>query len=210
MKKGAGTVQERVVKAVLFDLDGVLVDSIGVWYSVFNYTLRYFGIKPLTRREFAKDFGSPIEHDIKRYFNGKTVEEIEQIYNRQFEKRKNLVKLSPESIEVLEKLKRKKVKLGLISNSTRFIVLATLNQFKLKKYFSAIVSMDDVKRRKPAPDMVIKACKILKTKPKNTMLVGDSKNDIFAGKRAGCITVGYKIKGDFRVNQLKGVLKLLE
>jgi len=70
--------------------------------------------------------------------------------------------------------------------------------------------MDDVKRRKPAPDMILKACKILKVKPKNTILVGDTKNDMIAGKRAGCITVGYKMMGDYRIDKLYSITRFLK
>ena len=69
--------------------------------------------------------------------------------------------------------------------------------------------MDDVKRRKPAPDMILKACKLLRINPKNTILVGDTMNDIIAGKRAGCVTVGYKVKGDYRINNLNQILSML-
>ena len=69
--------------------------------------------------------------------------------------------------------------------------------------------MDDVKRRKPAPDMILKACKMLKVKPKNTILVGDTINDMIAGKRAGCVTMGYKIKGDYTVNNLRKIERFI-
>ena len=84
-----------------------------------------------------------------------------------------------------------------------------MRNFKLKKYFGAIITMNDVKKGKPAPDMVLKACKILKVSPKNTILVGDSMNDMIAGKRAGCVTVGYKIKGDYRIERLKEIEKFI-
>ena len=85
----------------------------------------------------------------------------------------------------------------------------TIKHYKLKKYFKAIVTVDDVKRGKPAPDMVIKACRILKVNPKNTILIGDSKNDMAAGRRAGCISVGYGINGDYKISSLKEILGML-
>ena len=69
--------------------------------------------------------------------------------------------------------------------------------------------MEDVKRRKPAPDSVLKACRLLNVKPKDAILIGDTENDMIAGKRAGCATVGYKIRGDFRIKNLKDILKLI-
>ncbi len=208
-KKGEDTVQEREVKAILFDLDGVLVDSIYAWLSVFNDTRKYFGLKQVPKKEFIGDFGAPIESDVKKYFKGRTIKEVERAYDMNFKKRKALVKLFPEAVDTLKKLKQRPIKIGLITNSTRFIASAILAHFKLKKYFQVIVTMDDVKRRKPAPDMILKAFKILKVKPENTILVGDTMNDMIAGKRAGCITVGYNIKGDYKIDNLKEILHIL-
>jgi len=198
-------VQKREVKAVLFDLDGTLVDSFEAWFYVINDSLKYFGLKNLSKKEFGKRFGAPIEQDVKKYFKGKTIEEVKNIQNLNFTKWKTYVELFPQSRQILQKMNKQKIKIGLITNSTKFITSITLNHFKFKKYFQAVVTMDDVKKRKPAPDMVLKACKLLKVKPKNTILVGDTKNDMLAGKRAGCVTVGYKIKGDYMVDNLKEI-----
>lgn len=201
--------QKREVKAILFDMDGVLVDSEKAWFYVINDTCRHFDFKPVSKREFEKRFGAPIEDDVKFLFKGRTIKEVEAFYNADFGKRAKHVKLFPQSRIALKKLKAKKLKLGLISNSTTLIVSAILGNFRLKKYFDVVVTMDDVKKRKPAPDMALKACRLLKVKPKSTILVGDTKNDMIAGKRAGCITVGYKVKGDYRINNLKEIERFI-
>ena len=209
MKKEEGIVQKKGVEAVLFDLDGVLVDSFNMWFYVFNDTLKHFGIKELSRKQFRKDFGAPVEHDMKKYFIGRTVKEVKNVYIENFLKRKKYTKLFPQSIEVLKNIRKRKIKLGLITNSTGFIAHNILKYFGLKKYFDTIVTMDDVRRGKPAPDMVLKACKKLKINPLKTILIGDTKNDMIAGKRAGCITVGYKIKWDYKVGSLKDILNII-
>ena len=201
--------QKREVKAVLFDLDGVLIDSFEAWFRTFNDSLKQFGLRALPKKEFEKEFGGPIERDVKKYFIGKTVKEVENTHNLNFIKWKSNVKLFPQSHSILKKFKQQKMKIGLITNSSQFITSKILNHFKLKKYFDVIVTMDDVKRRKPAPDMILKACKMLKAKPKSTILVGDTKNDMIAGRRAGCITVGYKIRGDYRINELNSITRIL-
>jgi pyrophosphatase PpaX len=202
-------VQRREVKAILFDMDGVVVDSLDAWCHTFNDTLRHFGLKTIPRKEFVKDFGAPIEYDVKKYFEGKTIKEVEKVYNSNFKKRKKYVELNKQSVETLQKLKRLKIKIGLITNSTRFITSTLLKHFKIKKYFDVIVTLDDVKRRKPAPDMILKACKMLKIKPKNTILVGDTINDMIAGRKAGCVTVGYKVNGDYKINMLHEIERFI-
>src|SRR3989338_1183489 len=147
-------------------------------------------------------FGSPIEEDAKRLFHGKSVKEIADFYDIRFKARINKVKLFKHTIPALKKLKSEKIKLALLTNSTRYITHLILTHFKLKKYFDAVVAMEDVKHSKPAPDMVLEACRRVKIKPSHSLLVGDTKYDMIAGKKAGCVTVGYKVKGDYRINRL--------
>ena len=135
MKKGEGIVQRKEVKAVLFDLDGVLVDSFDAWFHLFNYTLKHFGFKTLTRKQFRKDFGAPIESDVKKYFKGKTIDEMTEVYKKNYPKFMKRVKLMPHAKIVLEQLRYKKLKVGLITNSAKTIALALLIHFKLKRYF---------------------------------------------------------------------------
>ena len=101
MKKEAGIVQKKEVKAILFDLDGVLVNSIDAWFNVFNDTRKHFGLKPVSNNKFVREFGSPIERDAKKYFKGRTIEEVKNVYNANFRKRKRYVKLFPQSVAVL-------------------------------------------------------------------------------------------------------------
>ena len=207
LKGEADIVLKREVKAVLFDLDGVLVDSFEAWFQTFNDALNHCGFRPVTKRNFKKYFGAPIEYDAKKFFNGMGIDSVKRLYIKYFQKRIHHVMLFPQVHEVLRELKRRKYKIGLITNSTRATSRAIMNLLKLNKYFDAIIAMEDVKRRKPAPDMILKACKKLNAKPRNTILIGDTNNDIVAGRRAGCVTVGYKIKGDYRINKLNEVTR---
>ena len=74
--------RKKEVKAILFDLDGVLVDSLDAWFHVFNDTLKYFGLKTLPKKEFSKSFGKPMEYDLENYFVGKAEQEVTEQYNK--------------------------------------------------------------------------------------------------------------------------------
>lgn len=205
--------QKKEVKAILFDLDGVLIDSVNVWFYIYNDTLKHFGIKKISKKKFVSDFGAPIEEDIKEYFKGKTVDEVKKTFWMYFKKRRKLInkdiKLMPNSVDTLKILKNYNMKLGLITNSSKLIAMPILNHFRLKSFFKVIVAMEDVKRRKPEPDMILKACRKLKVSPQETILIGDTQNDMVAGKRAGCITIGYKTKGNHKIENLKEILSIL-
>jgi len=116
LKKGEDTVQKREVKAVLFDMDGVLIDSSDAWAEAFNDVLVHFGQKPMPKQKFLKCFGNPIEKDQKMFFKNHSIEEIKSAFNKFFKKWRKDVLLFPDSVPVLKKLRVKKLKMGLISN----------------------------------------------------------------------------------------------
>jgi len=203
-------VPRKEVKVILFDLDGILIDSLDAWHHVFNDTLCMFGLPALGRRQFSRGFGAPIEHDMKAYFQGLTIKEVHDAHNSHFRKRIHLVKLFPSAIPLLKEVRRRKLKAALISNSTRAIVGMIVSHYKLKKYLDVMVTMDDVRHRKPAPDAVLRACRELGVKPGEAVLVGDTQNDMVAGRRAGCITVGLKTKGDYTIRTLASLLPLIQ
>lgn len=205
MKKEEDTVPKKEVKAVLFDLDGVLVDSFKAWHRTFNDIRRIDGKKPISKKLLMKNFGMPVEKDIQIFFPDKNAAELTKLKGRYFLKNISVVRLFPGSVPALKEIRRKGLKTGLISNSTALIVKKILSNYRLAKFFDVVVTFQDVKFGKPAPDMVLKACKILKIRPSEAILVGDSMNDMTAGKRAGCTTVGYRIKGDYKIGDLKEI-----
>ena len=200
--------RKKGVKAVLFDLDGVLVDSIDAWHHTYNGIIRHFGAKPIPKKEFRKIFGNTIEKNVKMIINI-PAKEANRLAIKHFKKNMNHVDVFPQTKDVLEKILRSKLKIALITNTPKRILTPVLKHHKLKKYFKVIVTVDDVKKGKPAPDMALKACKLLKVKPKNTILIGDTKNDMLAGKRAGCVTIGYKIKGDYKIDNLREIERFI-
>jgi len=79
----------------------------------------------------------------------------------------------------------------------------------IDRYFDAIVTVDDVSRGKPSPEIVLKACDFLKVNPKDVLLIGDTDSDVKAGKTAGCTVVGVKIDADYTINSLSELTDIL-
>ena len=71
------------------------------------------------------------------------------------------------------------------------------------------VSPVDVKMSKPNPEIVIKSCKLLNLKPKEVILVGDTKSDVEAGRAAGCKVIGINVDADYTVKNISELTKLL-
>ncbi len=197
------------VKAVLFDLDGVLIDSIDAWHHTYNGIIAHFNKHPVSKKGFRKIFGNTIEKNVKMIVDI-SAKEANRLAITYFKENIGRIRIFPQTKNVLEKLSNMGIKIALITNTPKKILMPVLKRYKIKKYFDAVVTIDGVKKGKPAPDMALKACKMLKVSPKNAILVGDTKNDMLAGKRAGCMTVGYKVNGDYRINKLSSMTRFLE
>lgn len=178
-------------KAILFDKDGVLIDSIDMYLRAVNETLKHYGKKELSKKKFQKEFwGIRFDVNVRRVFKGlpeSKIKEILEYYKKKRKEFEGLIKLYPSTISVLKALKGK-YKLGIITSTFKDLTIKFLKDFELLKYFDIVVGGDEA-RPKPEPDPIIKACKILEVKPEDTLYVGDTMPDIKAGKAAGCTIV---------------------
>ena len=198
------------LKAILFDLDGVILDSFEAWYSVFNHVRKDLKLKEISREEFReKVWGGSVEADAKNYYKNMDVKEIKKSYKKLILKYTHKTKLLPDTEKVLKAIKNKKIKIGLVTNTFKEPVLETLKFHKIKNYFGAIVTADDVEKAKPYPDSIIKLCEKLNVMPHEAIVVGDTKNDYKAGKSAGCFVVGLNTDGDLIISKLSDLLELV-
>jgi HAD superfamily hydrolase (TIGR01549 family) len=182
-----------MLKAVLFDMDGVLVDSHQTWFERFNASLKHFGFNEITVEEFDKHvWAVSFQENALNYFPGITLDQILDFYNETFDKFK--VKKIESVDEILKKLKNNKIKIGLTSNSQSKIVKKILKQINIHSNFDVILGGEQIENPKPDPEIIIKACKKLGVDPKQAVMVGDSTYDEQAAAAAGCGFIGYKMK----------------
>ncbi len=198
------------LKAVLFDLDGVLVDTYKVWFWLFNKTLKHFGYKPITLKVFAQNWGQSTEEDVRIFMPEIKLKDVIRYFSLNFPKFTKYMKVNQEAKQVLKKLKKMGLRIGCVTNSHRDITKLEIEKSGLKNFFDIIITADDVKKPKPAPDMLVKAIKNLKVKPDEVIFVGDTKTDLITGENTGCIFVGYKIKSRFRISSLKQLFTILK
>lgn len=192
------------IEAVLFDLDGVLIDSFEVWYSAFNDTLKKFMNKTITKEEFQeKHWGLSLKDNMDKLGLGKKAEDYcHSRYNKYIDQ----VKIIPGTESVLKIIKRK---IGLVTSTPSDSTSKILNRFGLSQYFDATISSDEVENAKPSPEPILKACEILEVKPEKTIFVGDNETDVVAGKNAGCKVIGERIEGDLKIESIDELRDLL-
>lgn len=176
-----------MIKLILFDLDGVLIDAKKIHFEALN--------------EALGDYAITDEEHLNEYDGRKTTEKLimlserkglpaerhQQIWNhKQRITSQKLNELKPISaiVELFHYLEKNGYKIGVCSNSIRRTVLTALAASDLIKYCSVIISNEDVKNSKPHPEMYWKAMSIMSVLPENTLIVEDSPPGLLAAQRS--------------------------
>jgi HAD hydrolase, family IA, variant 3 len=177
------------IEACIFDLDGTLVDSMWMWPEIDREYLGRFGI------EYDDNLKNEIDgisfHETAVYFKNKfdiddSIEEICKDWeNMALDKYKYEVKEKPGCVRFLEHLKSKGITMGIATSNNRTMVEAVLGSLNMRHYFDAIITSDEVKKGKPAPDIYLQAAKELGVMPHKCLVFEDVVAGIKAGKSAG-------------------------
>ena len=186
-------------------MDGVLVDSFEAWLSVMNAAARHFGHPPIERERFRAVYGQPTANDVATFFPDQTVESVETFYNAHFGEYADRVAALPGAIEVLDALRSKGVLTVVVTNTLGPLARRIADDLGLAT--DAVVGAGDVALPKPAPDPLLRACKLVGVAPGEALMVGDSAYDRDAASAAGVRFAGIGgIGGDDTLGELAEVL----
>ncbi|MCW1292938.1 MAG: HAD family phosphatase [Candidatus Parvarchaeota archaeon] len=188
-----------MIKGACLDFDGTLVDTKDILFNAWKKALSENNIK-FDEEDLRNRILKQTYVDIIRAYNpGASREEIEKIRDYRSKLVRNKIKnniLFPETIEFLSRLKQIEIKVAIGSNMSRELLEFMIEKIGISKFIDAIVSADDVKRGKPAPDIFEKAFELLGISPKEGAVVGDTENDIIAGNEIGAFTIFISRKGE--------------
>jgi HAD superfamily hydrolase (TIGR01509 family) len=192
--------------AILFDMDGVLVDSLDSWWKALNSALQRFKHQEITREEFMKTYWG---HDLKANLQRLHLNpEVAQFCNITYGNHIDYIKIYPDTRSTLQRLSS--YKKAVITNTPTDCAKQILQKYHIEQYFQELVTSDDVKKAKPDPEIVFTACERLGIDPTTAVLVGDTESDVNAGRAAGCRVVGLRITADITIQRLSDLITLLQ
>jgi 2-phosphoglycolate phosphatase len=172
--------------AVLFDLDGTLVDSYPAIAASVNHVRARRGLPALSVDEVKRHVGRGPEHLLRHTVPGGDYEADLAVYRAHHPKVMGpLTELLPGAADTLRHLQRESVAAGLCSNKPRAFSQALLEQLDIARYFRVVIGPEDVAHLKPAPDMVLLAMKRLGVKADETLYIGDMSVDVETARAAG-------------------------
>jgi phosphoglycolate phosphatase/AHBA synthesis associated protein len=193
--------------AVLFDLDGVLIDSQDAWYHLLSAAAKALGHPAIPRDAFDACFGQGVEADAEQFFGGIDPAELEAYFDAHFLDHASHVLVNPDAAPVLNALSQRGIVHAVVTNTASALAKETLRGAGLEP--DLIVGASDA-AGKPAPDMLWLACERLGVATADAWMVGDSRFDREAARAAGVSFVGYGVDGERRIERLTELLFLEE
>lgn len=175
-----------MIKAILFDLDGTLVDTHQANYLAYNKAINEYGFN-ITYDEFQKSIGHQANTFLPWFAPGLEASDYARIGARKAEFYKETVKSSVANIHLISQLQylRKNHRTALVTTAKRQNALAVLRHHKLENSFDVIITAEDVRYSKPSPECYKLAIEKLNVDASEALAFEDSKPGVEAAEAAG-------------------------
>lgn len=180
------------IKAVIFDLDGTLVDSMWMWRDIDIEYLGRFGIslpEALHKDIAGMSFSETAVYFKERFGIPDSLEDIKKAWNEMaFYKYTKEVPLKPGALEFLKRLKKLGIRTGIATSNSKELVKAVVDSLHISEYLDEIHTSCEVAKGKPAPDIYLLVAECLQVAPEHCLVFEDIEEGILAGKNAGMKT----------------------
>lgn len=194
-----------MIKAVIFDMDGLMIDSEPIQSKSFEAVLKEYGVVPEYQKngliqilgvhsggnwQILKD-KHQIDESVETLLKKKTLAYTD-LLKTNITPKQGLIKL-------LKYLEKESITMAIASSSPLNQIKFILHKLNLSNYFKVVVSGEDVERGKPHPDVFLEAAKQLKTKPEFCLILEDAETGVIAGKAAGMKVIA--VQNNYTKNQ---------
>ena len=212
-----------MIKAILFDLDGTLINSAPVILKCFNETFeKVFPDIIITEEEKIEFLGPTLTNTFTQYTdNLGLVDSAIKVFNECSLKEHddNNVIAFHDAEKLFLELKKQNIQIGIVTSKSSNHALLGIELNGLEKYIDVLVGSDHVVNHKPHPEALIKAINQLGLTNKEVIYVGDHENDILAAQAANVVSVGVNYSyrrqqmvasnPDYMIDKLTDVLKII-
>lgn len=186
-----------MIEAVIFDMDGVLIDSEPLHFEVDEMVLKHLQID--NGKHYLERFvgyTNPAmwkiikeEYQLEQSIEG--LIELQMRIKLDYLEKSNYVAIDG-VLELLNKIQAKKIPLAIASSSPRIFIEAVIDKIQIARYFTTWISGEEVPESKPAPDVFLGAAAMLNVQPENCIVIEDSKSGTIAAKSAGMKCIGFQ------------------
>lgn len=186
-----------MIEAVIFDMDGVLIDSEPLHFEVDEMVLKHLQID--NGKHYLERFvgyTNPAmwkiikeENQLEQSIEG--LIELQMRIKLDYLEKSNYVAIDG-VLELLNKIQAKKIPLAIASSSPRIFIEAVIDKIQIARYFTTWISGEEVPESKPAPDVFLGAAAMLNVQPENCIVIEDSKSGTIAAKSAGMKCIGFQ------------------
>ena len=184
--------QKPYINVLIFDFDGVIIDSRDDIAGAVEYSLKHFGRPSLPRDEIISYIGWGADNLIRSCFKGcddEVIREAISFYKKYYlDNSVKETRLYKNVKETLDFFKGKKI--ALVTNKPEDISLSILDKLGVADRFNIVIGPESLKKLKPDPEGILKVLDAFGEDPKKTIMIGDTYTDVEAGKAAGTYTCG--------------------
>ncbi len=179
-----------MINTILFDYDGTLMDTNEVVLQSWQHTFRTLRGREEDPAVIRSTFGEPLVMTLAKLFPETPVEESLEIYRTyQREVFTDFVEIFPGMLELLEELKQRGYKLGLVTSRTKDTTWRGLEHYGMDKYFDAVITAGDTDKHKPDPAPILITLDKMDAATGEAIMVGDTMFDLECAENAGVKSV---------------------
>lgn len=184
-------------KAVLFDLDGTLIDTNELIIQSFHQVLNERFPGKYSRESILPFLGPTLRETFSAIDSVNVEAMMEEYIAWNLANHDDMVEAFPGVVETIKQLSASGVKLAIVSTKRNEMVMRALHLMGITEYFETVIGLDDVTHAKPDPEPVLLALSRLGISPEDALMVGDNFHDIIAARAAGAdsVAVAWSIKG---------------
>ncbi len=217
---------KKKIDSIIFDLDGTVIDSGPDLLDSLNFVLNKKKLPSISGKVIGNLVGGGASAMIKKGYeylgkkinNSEVPELVEVFLEYYFKNCSNKTKIYSGIEDFIIEMKKKNLKIGLCTNKKQYLTEKILEDLKINNYFDVIVGSSIDIKLKPATEMLELCLNKLNSKPRNSVMVGDSENDVIPANKLNMtsifVTYGYgqlkkKIQPDFTINRIDLLKDLL-